>query len=174
MKVCEVPFYYDISLVEARRFTEDEKKDFAEWFHEIGFVPTSNHIDLKYITLWDVDRVLGGRKSDGSFCGCDNNAFIISDEEWDELIALNEKKRVEQKRKEIEKDIAFYTQEIAACKRQGKLYTPEEARRERKRFNDINNEGGDGFVPVFYTHEQYEYYTEKLVDLKKQLLEYSE
>lgn len=72
------------------------------------------------------------------------------------------------------KDIAFYTQEIAACKRQGELYTPEEARRERKRFNDINNEGGDGFVPVFYTHEQYEYYTEKLVDLKKQLLEYSE
>lgn len=62
----------------------------------------------------------------------------------------------ENRRKELEDFL------VKASKHQ--LYTEEEARRERKLWNDTYNEGGEGFVPKFYTYKEVE-------DAKKELEE---
>jgi hypothetical protein len=39
----------------------------------------------------------------------------------------------------------------------GRLPTPEEARKWRIRYNNINNEGGDGYIPSIVTDNQVEW-----------------
>ena len=41
-----------------------------------------------------------------------------------------------------------------------------------KKYNDLYNEGGEGYVPHFYTKDEYEYYKERLNKLEKDLIQY--
>lgn len=165
--VCEVAYSYGISLCKARRFTEEEKKNCAEWFKDKGFVGLSNSTDLEYITWDDVREVLKERKDNGSFSGCSNCVYIISEDEWNALIELNEKKRTEKEKKETEESIVEYRQIIKQCEKQEKLYTKEEAAKKRRDYNNLYNEGGEGYVPHFYTIEEYEFAKTKLNELLK-------
>lgn len=166
---CEVAFSYGISLRKARRFSEEEKEKYAEWFRDKGFVclKSSFNIDLEHITWEDVREVLNNRDDDGSFSGCSNVAYIISQNEWDELVELNAKKRLEKEKKEVEKSITECKQIIEKCEKQEKLYTKEEAAKKRRDYNRLYNEGGEGYVPHFYTIEEYEFAKTKLNELLK-------
>ena len=165
--VCEVAYSYGVYLKKARRFTEEEKKGYAEWFREKGFLGVGNDIKLEYIKQSDVNRILKNRQDDGSFNGCTNCAYIITQAEWNVLLELNEKKRIEDENKETENRINKYKQIIEQCKNQEKLYTKEEAERKRTAYNNAYNEGGEGYVPHFYTVEEYEYAKSKLNELLK-------
>ena len=164
---CEVAFSYGISLRKARRFSEEEKEKYAEWFRDKGFVclKSSFNIDLEHITWEDVREVLNNRDDDGSFSGCSNVAYIISQNEWDELVELNTKKGLEKEKKEVEKSITECKQIIEKCEKQEKMYTKEEAAKKRRDYNRLYNEGGEGYVPHFYTIEEYEFAKTKLNEL---------
>ena len=155
--VCEVAYSYGIYLHKARRFTEEEKQGLAEWFKNEGFVGIGDSTKLKYISWVDVRKVLKDKKADGGFSGCSNSAYIISEDEWNTLTELNEKKRAEKEKKEAEKSIAGYRQIIEQCEKQEKLYTKEEAAEKYRDYNRLYNEGGEGYVPHFYTIEEYEF-----------------
>ena len=58
--------------------------------------------------------------------------------------------------------IEYYKWAIAACEKQKKLYTNEEANEARRNFINVYNEGGEGFVPHFYTIDEYEEAKRKL------------
>lgn len=88
---CEYAMAYGISLQKARRFTEEEKMHVADWYKEKGFVGISDSIQLEYLKWLDLAKILGDRKEDGSFSGCGNSAYIISEDEWNELVTLNNK-----------------------------------------------------------------------------------
>lgn len=163
--VCEVAYSYGVSLCNARRFTEEEKKDCADWFKDKGFVKIGDSINLEYISWVDVRDVLKERKDDGSFSGCSNCAYIISEDEWNALIELNKKKKFEKEKKEIEESITEYRQIVEQCEKQEKLYTKEEAVKKRRDYNNLYNEGGEGYVPHFYTIEEYEFAKTKLNEL---------
>ena len=165
--VCEVADSYGVSLCHARRFNNEEKAGYAEWFRETGFVGISSYptIDLKEINWIDVRNILNNRKSDGSFNGCSNSAYIVTEDEWNKLIALNNQKRNEKLAKEKADDIEHYKKVIQACENQQKLYTKEESIAKAKEWNYIHNEGGEGFVPHFYTIDEYEYAKKKLEEL---------
>lgn len=165
--VCEVAYSYGVSLCNARRFTEEEKKGYVEWFKDKGFVEIGDSTDLEYISWTDVKEVLKERKDDGSFSGCSNCAYIISEDEWNALVELNEKKRSEKEKKETEESIAEYRQIIEQCEKQEKLYTKEEAVKKRRDYNNLYNEGGEGYIPHFYTIEEYEFAKTKLNELLK-------
>lgn len=156
--VCEVAHSYGVSLKHARRFTEEEKKEYVEAFRERGFVGISSYptTDLKEINWKDVHDILNGREADGEFCGCSNSAYIISEEEMEKLVALNEQKRKEKIAKEKAEDVKFYQKVIQCCEKQERLYTREEAAAKKKEWNDIHDEGGEGYIPHFYTIEEYE------------------
>lgn len=167
--VCEVADCYGVSLMHARRFTEEEKLGYVKEYRDRGFVRLSEYptIELEDINWMDVRNALNERDSDGSFRGCGNSAYIVTEEEWDELVALNEKKHNEKAAKKRAEDIEFYEKVVKACEKQEKLYTEDEAAAKEKAWNNIHNEGGEGFVPHFYTIDEYEYAKNKLEELKK-------
>lgn len=54
-------------------------------------------------------------------------------------------------------DIEYAKKIIAKAEKQKDIPTRAEARRREKLYNDICNEGGDGFVPRWTTREEYDY-----------------
>lgn len=168
--VLEDAYAYGISLHHARRFTEEEKADCAEWYKDRGFVGLSQYgtIDLKNLNWKDVRAVLGDKEEDGSFRGCNNRSYIITKGEWDALVQLDRQLFEEKEKKQLAEEVALYQKILAACERQGKLYTRSEALQKRKAYNDHYNEGGDGFVPHFYTIEEYEHAKSRLEALNVQ------
>ena len=165
MKVVEVSLPYGIQVMEARRLTEEEKKNYAEWYQEKGFIATLEPIKLDEIHKSDVIAIVGDRSEDGSFNGSGNTAFIISDASWDKLISLNAERVVSKQKAQVEEEIALCKAVIEACEKQEKLYTKEEAALKRKQYNDLYNEDQEGYVPDYYTVDQYNYYKDRLVTL---------
>ncbi len=153
---CMYAYAYGASLVKARRFTEEEKKHYVEGYKEKGFVGISKSIDLKELNWIDVREILNNRDDDGSFNGCGNCAYIVTEEEWNKLLELNNKRVAEKEKKERAGKIEYYKWAIAACEKQKKLYTNEEANEARRNYINVYNEGGEGFVPHFYTIDEYE------------------
>ena len=60
--VCQVAFSYGVSLLRARRFTEEEKAHYTEEYRERGFKPTSDseEVELKELDWKIVRKVLNG------------------------------------------------------------------------------------------------------------------
>ena len=141
-----------IGIINARRFTKEEKDHSVEWFRELGFVGIGTEIELENITDDDLPK----RPEDGSFNGCYNRAWIISDKEVEAYINLNQKRGREKEQEEKEARIAMAKNIIRKAARQGKVYTKEGAREEAKKWNDIHNEGGEGYVPHIITVDEVE------------------
>lgn len=165
--VCEVAFSYGVSLLRARRLTEEEKAHYTEEYRDLGFKPTTDPdpVELKELDWKDVRKVLNNRSEDGSFDGSSNFAYIISEDEWDELLALNQ----ELGKKKILDELEEYKRILAVYEKQEKLYTAEEAKEKRKQYNDAHNEGGEGYVPPYYTIEQYNCYRDRVREFEKLL-----
>lgn len=144
---------YGISLKVARRFTEAEKPKYAEWFRELGFVGMSHEQEptLEHLRWTDMPK----RPDDGSFCGCNNKAWIISEEEWNEYISLNERRAKEYAEKKRNENISALTAKKEYMETLKELPTRTEAAQLAKQYNDINNDGGEGYVPHFYSKEEY-------------------
>lgn len=159
MKVIEFAPAYGIKLYEARRFTEDEKTRYAEWFRELGLVAIAGTgVNLDEISWQDLPK---DRESCGSFLGCDNYCYEITDEEWQAYIDLNSARAAEKERKKRNNRIAELKMELEKL-HGAVLYTKEEAECARRFWINGINEGGEGFVPHFWTKDEVE-------DAKKEL-----
>lgn len=160
--VCEWAYSYGISLTEARRFTDEEKKRYADWFKETGFVSLGNHVDLEHVTWGELEPILNRplNQTDGSFNGCGNQAYIINQSQWDALVSLNEKKgkelkeqKLAEKKESARKYIAWAEKYMESGQ---KLMTKDEYRRWARNYNNVMNEGGEGYIPDLPTLEAYE------------------
>lgn len=141
---------YGITICHARRFTEDEAAGFSDWFKAIGFVGLGDKIKLEMLKWSDMPK----RSRDGEFLGCNNQAWIITDEEMNDYIRLNEDRRIEAERHETEEKRKYYEEIIERASRQPRLYTRDEAKQLRKQYNDLYNEGGEGYIPHYYTIDE--------------------
>lgn len=88
----------DTCVLPARRLTEEEKGKYSKWFAESGFVGLGVRTTLKQINHDDLPK----RKSDGTFAGGSNSAWIITPEEYDGYIQENEKREKAIREKEAE------------------------------------------------------------------------
>src|ERR1035438_2625771 len=81
----------NVTLIEARRPTEAEAARLAEWYRPrcLMGVNGGEYIKLPFLRTADVTHAIGRVKSDGSFLGCDNIAYIVTADERAVLIALN-------------------------------------------------------------------------------------
>lgn len=141
------------SIHKARRFNEQEKAGYAEWYQKIGMVALDEQaIDLPYLTTRD----LPDRQADGEFNGFGNQAYIITDDDVKYYTALNAAREREAKEKELNDQRNYYRSLIKAAEKQDKLYTAEEAKTRRMAWINIQNEGGEGYVPHFYTIDEVE------------------
>lgn len=155
---CEYSSVYGASIVNVRRLTDEEKGKYAEEYRETAFslTPNSPDIRLDFIKWQDLMDVLGNRESDGQFIAVPGLVYIITEQEQKKLLDINDAKKSEKENREKNEKIERYKEIIRKCEAQGKLYTPEEAKRRTKQYNDVVNEGGSGYVPHYYTTREYE------------------
>ena len=161
-------------LTKARRLTDEEKSQYVKEFRDRAFIGIRGEsIDLKYLMF---DEILGflNRESDGQFTGSSGNVYIINQDEWDELVQMNsEKEKIANVENFIPSCKEQIVQRCEAIKAAGNLYsTKEEAQKAKKKYNDFNNEGEYGYVPHFWTAEEYEDAKAKLKELHSELKKY--
>jgi hypothetical protein len=156
---------FGVSILQARWLTEEEKKEYAEWFAAIGMVGVGGSIPLPELTLRD----LPDRESDGAFPGTNNGAWIITEEEAQRYQEINAERVRQAKIAEIQERIDFYRHVIAAGDRQRDLPSEAEARRREKEYNDVVNEGGYGYVPHWVSQEEYDRAKAMIEELSKEL-----
>lgn len=146
-------------LCSARRFTADEKSHYVEWYRETGMISLGSIVKLPEVTLRDAPN----RPSDGNFNGSWNQAYIISQDEWDAYIALNDSRALV-KAKAKEAETRRYMLSIIE---DAQVITPisrEEAQRKQKAWINVANEGGEGYVPHYLTTDDVERAKQWLAD----------
>lgn len=167
MLTLEYAYSHGFSIQEARRLTDDEKSHYLPEYHDFILIGTGDHVDLPALR-WDdpfVSQILR-RPEDGQFNGCANTARIITTEEQAQLIRLNDEKLAAKRSEEREAEIANLWTIISACEHSRLYNTAEEAAAARKQYNDTQNEGGDGYVPHFWTMAEYETAKRRLAELE--------
>lgn len=90
---------------------------------------------------------------------------VIDESKPEEVVVIE----IERKSKEIAKEIESCESVIVKCESQKELPTKDEAKKRMKRYNDIMNEGGEGYVPYIYSQKDYENAKLKLSKLKSQI-----
>ena len=73
-----------VSLLVARRLTEEEKSKFAEWCRETMLISLGGE---QIVNRTNTVNIVIDRTPDGSFPGCNNRGYLISDDEWDAIIS---------------------------------------------------------------------------------------
>lgn len=116
---------------------------------------------LEDITFEDVQKVITTSDNDGFLY---NDAlYVITNEQKEALLNYNTKEILEKENKQIN-----YYKELIKNIEKHKLYHAQDVRKMKKQYNDIHNEGGEGYIPHFYTFEEYEYAKKQLAKLIKQ------
>ena len=156
---------YGVSILQARRLTEEEKTHYADWYAAIGMIGIGDSIPLPELTRRD----LPDRESDGSFPGTNNVAWIITADEAQRYQDLNAERARQSKIAEIQDRIDYYRRVIATGDRQPDLPSEAEARRREKDYNDAVNEGGYGYVPHWVSQEEYDRAKAMIEELSKEL-----
>lgn len=153
---------YGIELCSARHLTEEEKTHYNPEYRESILIGIGTHISLPHIKREDMPN----RPSDGEFNGCNNQAWIITQEEWDVYLATEKSRgEAEAARKQAE-EIAVLEHRKASAEAQGNLPSKEEAERRVREWINVQNEGGEGYVPHIYTQDEYERICRRLDELK--------
>lgn len=147
----------------ARRLTDDEKKHYIPEFRERMFICTGTHIALDNPLL---PEDFPSRESDGCFPANSNQAWIITQEEWEYYLDLDHTRTENKLHKEQEEELLFLRQEIERMNRQPKLYSSEEAKHKAQEWNETYNEGGEGYIPHFYTIEEFKRVSARIAELE--------
>lgn len=153
---------YGIELCGARRLTEEEKVHYNPEYRETTLIGTGTHISLPHLKREDMP----GRPSAGEFNGCYNQAWIITQEEWDAYLALEQTRSETEAAKAQADEIAVLEQRKASAEAQSDLPSKEEAARRTQDWINVYNEGGEGYVPHIYTRDEYEAICRRLDELK--------
>lgn len=117
-------------------------------------------IPLEDITFEDVKKVVTTSDNDGFLYN--DELYVITNEQKEALLNYNTKEILEKENKQIN-----YYKELIKNIEKHKLYHAKDVERMKKQYNDIHNEGGEGYIPHFYTFEEYEYVKKQLAKLLK-------
>ena len=113
---------------------------------------------LEDITFEDVKKVITTSDQDGFLY---NDAlYVITNEQKEALLNYNKKEILEKENKQIN-----YYKELIKNIEKHRLYHAQDVEKMKKQYNDIHNEGGEGYIPHFYTFEEYEYAKKQLAKL---------
>lgn len=119
---------------------------------------------LKDITFEDVQKVITTSDNDGFLY---NDAlYVITNEQKEALTNYNTNNKIKKEKAQLTEEIYYYKKVIKECENH-KLYHKEDIKNIKKQYNDIHNEGGEGYIPHFYTYEEYEYAKKQLSKLLK-------
>lgn len=153
-------------LVEARKPTADEATRFSASAREQMLYGAGNSVDIPHVGITSVPRDWWKERKIYMFPGCDNQAVEITAAEWDMLAALNAQREAEKTEKERKAEIEELEGIVSRAERQQEIPTPEKAHRMLVAWNNVENEGGEGFVPDVVDVRRYEWAKKRLMELK--------
>lgn len=84
--VLESAAQYGMELTFARRLRDAEKSQYVDWFQTFGMIGFAAAPRIKVKRTKTIDDIII-RKADGEFLGCDNTVRIITQSEWDAIVA---------------------------------------------------------------------------------------
>ena len=157
---------YGVSLQTARRLTDNEKKGYLPEYQDHMMISMGDSIDLPNVTWPDLAGVIGDRQIDGEFPGCGNRVYIITKEQWDALVALDGGHTEQARDKEIA-DLETAKAKAESQMVNGTLPRKAEAQKMARDYNNVHNEGGYGYVPHYYTDDEYACICARLNALKE-------
>jgi hypothetical protein len=146
-----------ITICKGRRANEQELEKVNPEYKDLMFVMVGDEDIMDNLSWQDMPK----RQSDGRFFGCSNSLWIISNDELQNYIAINNA-RTEAKRNERINAIA---EKIAELEAMPTLPTREEARAKMKAYKDTMNDGGYGYVPYIPCKDDLEEYKNELKKL---------
>ena len=165
MKTIEYAYSSGISLQEARPLTEAERSHYApEWQDKI-LIGLGNTIELPHIVWADLEPYRG--REEYAFHGCGNRTYEITDAEWDALVALEAARTAAESANDRADKIAELRKLIDMAEAQTDIPTTEEAARRIRDYNNVNNEGGEGWVPTIISRDRYDRAKAELTELLK-------
>ena len=141
---------YNEEICEARWLTDEEKLHYNKDCRDSLMICIKTIAVLKYYK----DNPI--RACDSSFPGCFNRNFIVTQEQADAIIAenaINEAASIARDRAEHIEDLKSI---IRRAEKQKTIPTNEEAKEIYLRYNDLENEGEEGYVPRLITKNIYE------------------
>lgn len=143
--------------------TIEEEKDYnhANYFDGIRAIGSIAH--LKYISRDGIERIIS--KSPYFY---DTRVYftkyIITEELYNELIHNEETAKASYEKQNLIKQIKNLKNIISEYKKHP-LYYAKDVPKLKKQYNDIFNEGGEGYIPTYYTYEQLAFFEKKLLEL---------
>lgn len=147
-----------ITLQSARRLNDEEKTHYNADWQDYIFISLGNRIYLSNLTWQDVKQ--WSTPYDGAFNGCENKVWIINQAEWDYYVALNASRTAEKEATSRSERLAMLQARKTAIEaqraREGSLPTKDEAKARMAAYNNVYNEGGEGYVPMVYSQEDYD------------------
>lgn len=161
---------WGIFLQEAQYLTDEEKEGFADWYKPLAMRPVNrDRKKLDFLKLDDFLEIVRKEQSAGMFMGTSNTVYIITREQWDALIDRDARRKAEKAEKDRANTVKYLRGEKERARlqmRDGKLPDAEEARRKWVEYNNVHNEGGEGWTPHFYTQTEYENICRRLAELE--------
>ena len=161
---------WGIFLQDAQYLTDEEKEGYADWYKRLAMRPVNrNRRKLDFLKLDDFWEIIKKEQRAGMFAGTSNYVYIITREQWDALEARDAQRKAEKEAKDRAEQIDHLRTEKKRAElqmRDGKLPDAEEARREWIAYNNVYNEGGEGWTPHFYTQAEYDRICRSLEELE--------
>ena len=144
--------YCEVKILKARRLTESEKLEYADWCRDKMFIGLGEDTELTYIDWRDLPK----RQSDGQFNGCNNSAWIISKEEVEHYKELNAQREVGAQEKEKAEEIEEAEKIVKLSKSVKVFNTNGERIVYLRNYNNVQNEGGYGYLPTVLIKQEVE------------------
>jgi len=155
-------------IIKTRWATDEEKKKLTKAFKDIMVYGIEHH-EINNLTYEDTEDLWkSGRHV--CFSGGHNDAVIISEEDADRLIQMDKMLGRKKKVGDLKELIRIYKEELKFLSSQ-KLHSGKEAKEAAAEWRKTMNEGGDGYIPHFYTYEELERCKDNLAKAEKELRE---
>ena len=151
LKVVEWSMNYGISVGYARGLNEEEKKIYREDI----LIGIGEFIKLEHINWRQLFNVIDKDQYIGEFLGCSNMVYRITEEQERRLIELNNQKAREKEnvqKEEIEEAINIVNK---VDEKKVKMLPRKDIRNYLNDYNDLHNEGGEGYLPDVIAEEDY-------------------
>ena len=148
-------------LCTVRRMPDEEQQRYTEGYRghmmlltgEPVFLPALNDEDV-YALAHISDKDVAGYLPSSS-----GLLFALTDDEWAALVAANQQAASAKAAAERAGRIDYLRDLLARADAQrvdGKLPSADEAKEKARRYNLVFNEGGEGYVPHYYTQAEYD------------------
>lgn len=159
-----------IFLSTARRMTGEEKKRYAKWCRDLMMYLTGEPVYLRSLGWREVNALAHTADKDviGLCPGGSGKLYALTDDEWAALIAADQQTADAKAVAERAERIDYLRDLLARADAQrvdGKLPFAAEAKEKARRYNNVYNEGGEGYVPHYYTQEEYDRMSAELATL---------